>query len=70
MHLTPDVSPLHLVRPNQVPDADPLAEYGRGYYLSKCASHAHHYTQGSGCVLLADVAVGNHMDATQTPTIA
>ena len=53
--LTPTTHHVYL---DQVPDADPLAEYGRGWYLSKCASHAHHYTQGSGCVLLADVAVG------------
>ena len=41
--------------------ADPLglASYGRGWYFSKYAAHAHHYTAGGGCVLLAQVAVGN-----------
>ena len=44
----------------QVP-SDPLGlrDFGRGCYFSKYAAHAHHYTGGSGCVLLAEVAVGN-----------
>lgn len=44
----------------QVP-ADPLGltVFGRGWYFSKYASHAHHYTAGGGCLLLAEVAVGN-----------
>ena len=47
----------------EVPSAegDPLGlrAFGRGFYFSKYAAHAHHYTGGSGCVLLAEVAVGN-----------
>lgn len=43
------------------PPADPLGlrDYGRGWYFSKFAHHAHQYTGGSGCVMLVDVAVGN-----------
>lgn len=41
--------------------ADPhgLGVYGRGWYFSKYAAHAHHYTGGGGALLLVDVAVGN-----------
>ena len=41
------------------PDPHGLGIYGRGWYFSKYATHAHHYTAGGGCVLLAEVAVGN-----------
>lgn len=41
------------------PDPHRLSEYGRGWYFSKYATHAHHYTAGGGCVLLAEVAVGS-----------
>ena len=36
-----------------------LGVFGRGWYFSKYATHALHYTAGGGCVLLAEVAVGN-----------
>ena len=46
---------------DEAPSPDPtgLAVYGRGFYFSKYAGHAHAYTGGSGCLLLAEVAVGN-----------
>ena len=40
-------------------DPHGLSVYGRGLYFCKYAHHAHHYTGGSGCVLVAEVAVGN-----------
>ena len=40
-------------------DALGLEVYGRGWYFTKYASHAHHYNGGSCCVLLVQVAVGN-----------
>ena len=36
-----------------------LTVYGRGWYFSKYAAHADNYTEGGGCLLLAEVAVGN-----------
>ena len=45
---------------DQPPD-DPygLAAYGRGWYFSKYATHAQHYTSGGNALLLVEVAVGN-----------
>jgi hypothetical protein len=42
-----------------LPDPLNLRVFGKGWYFSKYAAHAQHYTGGSGCVLLAEVAVGN-----------
>jgi len=46
---------------DEAPSHDPLGlqVFGRGWYFSRFASHAHHYTGGGGGVLLAQVAVGN-----------
>lgn len=41
------------------PPAQPGGNFGRGWYFSRYASRAHCFTGGSGCLLLALVAVGN-----------
>ena len=41
------------------PEPNGLHVFGRGWYFTRYASRAHHFSGGEGCVLLALVAVGN-----------